>query len=232
MSNTARNRFLWGICLSGVCVFLGCATPAVVFVSPDYNPQQLKRVAIMDFDDFPGQSGTGPLVSDIFGKYLISSPFQLIERSEVDKILQAQNISASEASNPAQTEAVGKVLGVNAVVLGSLSEFSNTSEQTVMVDIPQEQTDPVLGEIYTRHGPVMGVTGYTTTVTDQSVPETETLPARVGISARMVDVKTGAVLWSGSSSADGMNLSSAAEDASSSLVQALQKAIAKQKLPS
>ncbi len=68
-------------------------------------------------------------------------------------------------------------------------------------------------------------TGTDTVVTDQSVPETETLPARVGISVRMVNTKNGELLWSGSGSADGMDISSAAEAVASKVVDALAKTI-------
>ena len=34
----------------------------------------------------------------------------------------------------------GKVLGVDALVLGTLTDFSSQSEQTVMMDVPQDPT--------------------------------------------------------------------------------------------
>ena len=82
-----------------------------------------------------------------------------------------------------------------------------------------------------RHGlrDVTEQTGSQTPFVDQSVPETETLPARVGLSVRMVSVKTGELLWSGSGSADGMDISSAAEAAAAKVTDALQKELASHK---
>jgi hypothetical protein len=74
-------------------------------------------------------------------------------------------------------------------------------------------------------------TGSQTTVTEQSVPETETLPARAGLSVRMVSVKSGVLLWSGSGSSDGFTISSAAEAAASKVIEALQKELANHQQP-
>ena len=144
------------------------------------------------------------MMADIFEKYLFNLQYQIVD-----------------ANQPHDAE-----------ITGTLSELNNTSEQTVMVDIPQEEIVPVYQNvtIQGRHGGLRTITeqtGTQTVMTNQSVPETETLPARVGLSARMVSVKNGQLLWSGSGSADGMDISSAAEAAASKVTEALQKDIVK-----
>lgn len=197
-----RRLAVWafGIGLAGVA---GCATPAVVFVSPDYASQHIQRVTMAGVTDYPGQTGSGQMISDIFEKYLFNLGYQIVDPSQPH----------------------------DAEITGSISELTDTSEQTVMVDIPQEETEPVYQDVVVqgRHGlrDVTEQTGTQTTLTDQSVPETETLPARVGLSARMVGVKGGELLWSGSVSDDGMDISSAAEAAASKLIDALKKDLAK-----
>lgn len=198
------DRIVLGMCLFVTAGFSGCATPAVVFVSPDYGSQQIRRVTVVGFADFAGQPGSGSMMADIFEKYLFNLQYQIVD-----------------ANQPHDAE-----------ITGTLSELNNTSEQTVMVDIPQEEIVPVYQNvtIQGRHGGLRTVTeqtGTQTVMTDQSVPETETLPARVGLTARMVSVKNGQLLWSGSGSADGMDISSAAEAAASKVTEALQKDIVK-----
>ena len=99
-----------------------------------------------------------------------------------------------------------------------------------------EVTEPVYQDVTVqgRHGlrTVTQQTGNQTIVTDQWVPETETLPARVGLSVRLVSVKNGELLWSGSGSADGIDISSAAEAAASKITNALQKELANLKTSS
>jgi hypothetical protein len=184
-------------------VFGGCATPAVVFVSPDYNAQHIKRVAVQGFSDAPGQQGSGAMMSDVFEKYLFNLKYEIVDPSQ------------------GQTDAL---------VTGSLSELTSTSEQTVYMDIPQEVTTPVYQDVVIagRHGvhTVTEQTGTQTQYVDQTVPETEVLPARVGLSVRMVGTKSGVLLWSGSASADGVNTAAAAEAAASKMIDALQKKLA------
>jgi hypothetical protein len=215
--------------------FLGCSSPAVVFIASDYNPSHVRRVALLNIADYPDAPGSGEIAASTFEKYLLPAGYSLIERRQVAEILQEQSLNLSGAIDPAAIKSIGKILGVDAVILGNLTEFSNVREQTVMVDIPQEQSDPIYGQTVTvqRNGdsvvktvqPV--ITGYNYTQTDQAVPETETLPAHVGMSVRLVDVQTGEVLWISSASSDGVDLTAATEQASSKIMQAVIKQIKK-----
>jgi hypothetical protein len=194
-------------CLIAFAGLYGCATPAVVFVSPDYNPQKIKSVAVTGFTDAAGQSGSGAMVAGVFEKYLLNLSYQVVDAAQPER---DGNIS------------------------GSVTEITDTSEQTVMVDVPQEVTEPVYQDVVVgrRHGDARIATVQTGTQTnfvDQSVPETETLPARVAISVRMVDAKNGQLLWSGSASADGMDIPSATDAVSSKVVEALKKSLASRK---
>jgi len=190
----------------GLAGLWGCATPAVIFISPNYGKEPPQRVTLQGFSDAPGQQGSGAMMADVFEKYLFNLHYNIVD------------------ANQAQ---------VDAVITGSLSELTDTSEQTVMVDVPQEVSEPIVQDVVVqgRHGlrTVSRQTGTQTTVVDQSVPETETLPARVGINVRMVSVKSGELLWSGSGSADGMDIASAAEAVASKVTDALQKGLVKLK---
>ena len=203
----AHRPWVLGLCGLGMSVLWGCATsPAVVFVSPNYAARHIQRVTVQGFSDAPGRQGSGAMIADVFEKYLFNLHYEIVD--------------------PSQRQTA------DAVVNGSVSQITDTSEQTVYVDIPQEETVPVYQDVAvpTRHGGVRVVTEQTGTVTnfiDQSVPETETLPARVAFSARLVGAKSGELLWSGSGSGDGMDIPSAAEAAASKVTDALQKAISK-----
>lgn len=216
-------------------LLVGCSSPAVVFIASDYNPSHVRRVALVKIADYPDAPGSGEIAASTFEKYLLPAGYNVIERRQVAQILQEQSMNLSGAIEPAAIQNIGKILGVDAVVLGNLTEFSNTREQTVMVDIPQEQSDPIYGQTVTvqRNGDSMVktvqpvVTGYTYTQSDQVVPETETLPAHVGMSVRLVDAQTGEVLWISSASSDGVDLTAAIEHVSSKIMQAVIKRIKK-----
>ncbi|HEX4048321.1 MAG TPA: hypothetical protein VH309_10830 [Elusimicrobiota bacterium] len=188
--------------LLAASAFAACAPSAVVVVSPDYQAANVKSVAVSSFSDFPGAPGSGDLAATAFEKYLLQAGYRVVDASQAD-----------------------------AVAIGAVTDYSGASDQTVMVDVPQEQTDPVYGQVVTTQR-VGGarvqstenvVTGYSTTETDQVVPETETVPAHVALSVRLVNAKTNELLWSASSSASGDDLPSATESASSSAMQAVIK---------
>lgn len=212
-----------------------CASPAVVFVGRGYDPARVRRVALVGFQDFSGLSGSGEIAAATFEKYLLLGNYNLVERRRVNEIIKEQGFGASGAVDPATIRKLGKLLGVDALVLGSLTDFSNVREHTVMVDVPLEQSEPIYGRVVTtqQSGDTTVrtvqkvVTGYSYVQTNQLVPETQTVPARVGLSVRLVDVESGSILWSGSGSSEGDNLASAAEEASSKIMQAVLKQLKK-----
>jgi len=206
--------------LAPLLLCAACAAPATIFVSPQYNPASIHTVAVLGFTDYPGASGSGQMVSQIFEPYLLPLGYNLIERQQVQSVLQEQSFDLSGAVDMATAQQVGKLLGADALVMGSLTYFTDTNQQTVMVDMPQEHARPIFGP--TGKGRV-GIVGMNTWQTNNIVPQTETTPAEVGISVRMVSVATGEVLWTGTVSSTGSDLASAAQDASQSLAQALAK---------
>jgi len=226
LSNRAKT-VLFGC---GLSAFMGCASRAIVFINPNYITQHVSQVTVLAFADFPGQQGSGAIVTDIFEKYLFNLKYNVVDPTQAQQALNTQPANSTGLDAQALA-ALGKTLNVDAVVTGTVSEMTNASEQTVMVDMPQEDTEPVYQQtvVQGRHGQVRTVTqqtGVQTVYSDQTVPETETLPARVGLSVRLVSTKNGELLWSGSGTADGLDISNAAEVAAAKIIQALQKKLA------
>jgi hypothetical protein len=182
--------------------FAACAPSAVVVVSPSYDPARIKSVAVASFADFPGAAGSGAVALNTFEKYLLQAGYRVVDPGLAD-----------------------------AVAIGALTDYTGASDQTVMVDMPQEQSDPVYGSVVTTQrsdgmrvtSTQNVVTGYAMTETDQVVPETETVPAHVAMNVRLLDAKTNELLWSVSSSASGDDLPSATESASAGAMQAVIK---------
>jgi hypothetical protein len=172
-----------------------CATTASVVVSSSYDPARVKTVALAGFTDYPGAPGTGEIAAAAFEKYLLAAGYRVVAAS----------------GGPA----------ADAVVDGAVTAYSPPGAQTVMVDAPQEETDPVYGQIVskTRSGRTRTttvsnvVTGYATTTTSQWVPSVQAVPADFALTARLVSA-SGELLWSASASAHGEDESIAADEAS------------------
>ena len=98
-----------------------------------------KRVAIFDFDYGTVKTGTAALfgtdidvgkgIADLLVKDLVTDgTYSVIERKQLDKILGEQNFSNSDRANPASAAKIGKILGVDAIIVGSITEFGNETK--------------------------------------------------------------------------------------------------------
>ena len=104
----------------------------VLFVSTSEG-QLKKRIAVSRFDDRSGSgySHVGSGVSDMLTTALVKSgKFVVIERAEFDKVLEEQKLGQSGVVTPESAPKVGKALGVELLVIGSVTEFG-TKENTI-----------------------------------------------------------------------------------------------------
>ena len=100
-----------------------------------------KRVAVFDFDYATVRTSTAALfgtdidvgkgISDLLVKNLVQDgTYSVIERKALDKILAEQNFSNSDRANPASAAKIGKILGLDAIIVGSITQFGNETKNT------------------------------------------------------------------------------------------------------
>jgi len=119
------------------------ATPTAAPAStPAAQPQgRKKRVAVFDFDYATVQSSSSAMfgsnvdvgkgVADLLVKHLVQDgTYSVIERKAMDKILSEQNFSNSDRANPNSAAKLGKLLGVDAIIVGSVTQFGNDTKNT------------------------------------------------------------------------------------------------------
>lgn len=98
-----------------------------------------KRVAILDFDYGTVRTATAGLfgtdidvgkgISDLIVKFLVNDgTYSVIERKMLDVILAEQNFSNSDRANPASAAQIGKLLGVDAIIVGSITQFGHETQ--------------------------------------------------------------------------------------------------------
>jgi curli biogenesis system outer membrane secretion channel CsgG len=99
------------------------------------KPQEKRRIAVLDFDFasisdmsvFSGLGGAGASkgISDLLTNQLFKDgSYILIERSRVASVLTEQNLGASGRIEPTTAAQIGRILGVDAVLIGSVTKFS------------------------------------------------------------------------------------------------------------
>jgi len=105
------------------------------------SAQDKKRVAVMNFDYATVYSGVagifgsnvdvGKGVADMLVDRLVrDGTYSVIERKELDKVLTEQNFSNSNRADPASAAKIGKLLGVNAIIVGSITQFGRDDKST------------------------------------------------------------------------------------------------------
>ena len=112
----------------------------VAFVSTA-AAQQKKRVAVFDFDFSTVQTNSaavfgtnvdiGKGISDLIVENLVrGGTYSVIERKAIEKILVEQNFSNSDRANPASAAQIGKILGLDAIIVGTITQFGGETKET------------------------------------------------------------------------------------------------------
>jgi curli biogenesis system outer membrane secretion channel CsgG len=137
-----------------------------------------KRVALLDFDFaavhqwWSGDWDVGRGIADLIVTSLVKDgTYSVIERKKLDAILQEQNFSNSDRANPTSAAKIGKILGVNAIIVGSVTQFGLEDKSLSLGGIGGTWRGLGAGNVGTKKG-----------------------KAQVVVDARLVDVNTGEIL--------------------------------------
>lgn len=158
------------------------AAAAAPGAAPAPGQGRKKRVAVFDFDFTAIPTATiaqlgnnvdiGKGVTNLLVKYLVQDgTYSVIERNALDKIMAEQNFSNSDRANPTSAAKLGKLLGVDAIIVGSITTFGNETKNMNLG-----------GAGNTLGGFGLGGFGH------------KKSKAIVALTARMIDVDTGEIL--------------------------------------
>lgn len=156
---------------------------SILGVSTAAFGQNKKSVAILNFDYSTVQSGVAAIfgsnqdvgkgVADLLVEKLVKSgQYRIIERKEIDKIVAEQNFSNSDRADSTTAAKIGRLIGADAIVMGSITQFGRDDKKTNV-------GGSVLGSQLGKYG--LGGVG------------ASKAKAVVGLSARMVSVNTGEI---------------------------------------
>jgi curli biogenesis system outer membrane secretion channel CsgG len=161
---------------------------------------QKKRVAVLNFEYgtvrssaqaiFGSDQDVGKGISDMLVQKLVEDgKYSVIERNALDKVLGEQNFSNSDRADASTAAKIGRILGVDAIIIGSITQFGRDDQHT-----------NIGGGGFGGYGSRMGIGGV----------GTHKAKAVVGITARLVNTTTGeilaAVTGTGESSRSGTSL--------------------------
>ncbi|MDX1978491.1 MAG: CsgG/HfaB family protein [Pseudanabaenaceae cyanobacterium bins.68] len=148
--DTSRPLLLLKLCYSLVAVtlvttsILAAETVVLdlathVWMDAIAQPRARRRIAVLNFDfsnvSSPGFynsiPGVSRGVSDILVDRLVKDgTYALIERSRIDAVLREQNLGTTGRLDPSTAAEVGKILGVDAVIIGAVTRMDAQSRNS------------------------------------------------------------------------------------------------------
>ena len=161
---------------------------AMCVLAAEPPAQQKRRIAVMNFDYstvqtsvaavFGTNQDVGKGIADLLvDRFVGGGTFEVVERKALDKLIAEQNFSNSDRADPSSAAKIGKLLGVDAIVIGSITQFGRDDKTT---------TAGAGG--FGRFGAKYGLGGISK----------KDAKAVVGITARLVNTETGVILASAS----------------------------------
>ena len=194
------------ILLPALLLLGACAAPKVA-VNPRADFSAVKRVAVLSFN-----GAKGDLAADLMTQSLLERGADVVERQRLDGVLREQQLTADSAFDPATARRLGKLLGVDALFVGTVAESTPQSSYIVsQSNNPQSNVTKVSGGTVYSEGSVLGM------------PNSQLLSttANVSLLSRMVDVETGSILWSASMTYEGFDIPSAMSGITDAFVRSL-----------
>lgn len=207
--------------LAAIFLISGCMTTTAV--SRRYDFSRVQRLGIIKFN---ANNELPAGVEDIFAKYLLRSGFTVIERSQLERILSEQKLNMSGALDQETLKQIGKVSGVDALVLGSITSYYPERREVILIRTRNKYEEPVFKKVKReqKNGTYIEVeepVGTEVRYEDTQIPQVQTMEAQVGLVVKLVDVTSGEVVWVGSGTNEGINTHLAIEATASYLVKKL-----------
>ncbi len=173
-----------------------CVSPARVAVNPRADFSAIKRVAVMSFN-----GPKGDMAADMLTQSLIAHGADVVERQRLDAVLKEQSLSSSSSFDPATAKQLGKLLGVDAIFVGTVGE--STPQASYLIS---ESNNPRVTTVQQVAGTSVRSAGSVLGMPNSQILSTT---ANVSLVSRMVDVQTGSIMWAASMSYEGFDIPSA-----------------------
>ncbi len=171
------------------------------------------RVAVIDFEFgtvqrwWDGNWDIGKGISDLLVDRLVTDgSLSVIERRKLDAIRAEQNFSKSEHADSTSAASLGKILGVNAIIVGSVTQFGTEKRDFNAAGIGGGRGGLGAGRVGTRKG--QGTVAVTARLIDVNTGEILASATGKGQSSRSGLLLGGLVIGGGGIGAGGINMSS------------------------
>lgn len=186
----------------------GCAP--IIALNQSYDVQKVRKVAVLGISGLQDFPFLGTAVYNEFNFALLQNGFNAVEPSFIQQTLADQKLEKTEAVDVDAIRRLGKVMGTDAVLIGSVEKFKPEGKPEVFTPsaAPSAKAGSYeLADVPAQPKPVSG----------------KIEKAVIAVAFRMIDVNTGEIVASGSDSAKGSDGLQAAKNVARGLVKQLRK---------
>lgn len=138
------------IVLMGLIVICGCSSVR----TKGSSMENIKTLAVLEFldDRISSERDRYPNPSKIVQEKIINvlvnqNSFRIMERAQLEKILAEQKLQLSGLVDSASAVEIGKVLGVDGIMIGSITEYGRTIYPKVRLTLNVRVIEVKTGEI-------------------------------------------------------------------------------------
>lgn len=121
---SARCHLPTALCLL-LLLFLSCAHPPRIYMRPQTDLSELKRIAVLPFDNLSGEEDAGEKITEIFTVELLRmGSFSVVEPGRVKKAVMEKRIRTTRDMDIEAVKWLGESLEADLILAGSLLDFS------------------------------------------------------------------------------------------------------------
>ncbi|MFC1566399.1 CsgG/HfaB family protein [bacterium] len=175
-------------------ILFACAPYGVL--KSGFDITSVNSIGVLSFHAYSAQyPASGEIIADEFSKQLLMKGYNIVERRRVNEILREHKFLQDAFSDPAEVKRIGRMLGVKYLLTGTVSKY-----------LPEKQYLIIQGgnDLIALDG-----TGIRSFDLDESERKLVFTNAEVAISARLLEVETGSVVWIGTYSYESFDIETA-----------------------
>lgn len=191
---------LFVLLFSFLALLFGCVPRTAIKKGYDFT--RINRIGVLEFTSYRKHIYAGNAVTDEFIRQLIFRDIDVVERERLESLLREQRLAGSKYLDPETVKQVGKILGVDALITGTVTKYIAEDRETIYF---RDEDGNIKTEVFLKR-------------------------AEVGVSARMIDVETGLIVWASSYTYESFDIEGAIRGVASRLLNSLKKAWPRMKL--
>jgi len=199
-NRTVNWLLLFVLLFSFLALFFGCVPRTAIKKGYDFN--RINRIGVLEFTSYRERVYSGNAVTDEFIRQLIFRDIDVVERERLESLLKEQHLAESKYLDPETVKQVGKILGVDALITGTVTKYIADDRETIYF---RDEDGNIKTEVFLKR-------------------------AEVGVSARMIDVETGSIVWASSYTYESFDMEGAIRGVASRVLNSLKKVWPQMKL--